>query len=190
MQTMTQCHTVFTPMRTAGSGCAVAGNCAISFPPPVRPKEKGEMMMNVLPTGTLALATFGISLSMSLAADLSGTWLTEGGTATVRLTSCGGAVCGTIIALKQPNDPDTGKPQTDRNNADANLRNRRVIGIQIVLGMKPSGGANRWSGRVYNAEDGETYTGNITMQTPNTLKLEGCVLGGMICKGQTWTRVN
>jgi uncharacterized protein (DUF2147 family) len=56
--------------------------------------------------------------------------------------------------------------------------------------MKPSGGANKWSGKVYNAEDGETYTGNIILQTPNTLKLEGCILGGMICQGQTWTRVN
>jgi uncharacterized protein (DUF2147 family) len=147
------------------------------------------MIMNALRTGTLALVAFGVSLSMSLAADLSGTWLTEGGTATVRLANCGDAVCGTIIALKQPNDPETGKPQTDRNNANAGLRNRPILGLQIVLGMKPSGGA-KWTGKVYNAEDGETYTGNITLQSQNALKLEGCILGGMICQGQTWTRVN
>src|SRR5258708_293088 len=146
--------------------------------------------MTALRTGTLALVTFGMSFSMSLAADISGSWLTEGGTATVRLTSCGDAVCGTIIALKQPNDPETGKPQTDRNNTNASLRNRPVVGMQIVLGMKPSGAPNKWSGRVYNAEDGETYTGNLTLQTPNTLRLEGCILGGLICQGQTWTRVN
>jgi uncharacterized protein (DUF2147 family) len=148
------------------------------------------MIMNALRTGTLALVAFSVSLGVSLAADLNGTWLTEGGTATVRLANCGDAVCGTIIALKQPNDPETGKPQADRNNSDASLRNRPVLGLQIVLGMKPSGGANKWSGKVYNAEDGETYTGNIILQTPNTLKLEGCILGGMICQGQTWTRVN
>jgi uncharacterized protein (DUF2147 family) len=145
--------------------------------------------MNALRTGTLAVVALVVSLSLSLAADLSGTWLTEGGTATVRLANCGDAVCGTIIALKQPNDPETGKPQADRNNADASLRKRPVLGLQIVLGMKPSGAA-KWSGKVYNAEDGETYEGKISLQTPNTLKLEGCILGGMICQGQTWTRVN
>jgi uncharacterized protein (DUF2147 family) len=40
-----------------------------------------------------------------------------------------------------------------------------------------------WSGQIYNAEDGKTYTGNITAQGPNALKLEGGALGGLICKG-------
>ena len=146
--------------------------------------------MNVLRTGTLVLIALAMSLGTSLAADISGTWLTEGGEATVRLASCGDAVCGTIVALKQPNDPDTGKPQADVNNPDPKLRKRGVIGIQIVLGMKPNAAASKWTGKVYNAEDGETYAGNITMRNANSLKLEGCVFGGMICKGQIWTRVN
>ncbi len=53
--------------------------------------------------------------------------------------------------------------------------------------MKP-GGADKWTGQVYNAEDGKTYSGNITAQGANALKLEGCALGGLICKGQSWTR--
>jgi uncharacterized protein (DUF2147 family) len=148
------------------------------------------MINNVLRTVTLVPVAVVMSLGTSLAADLSGTWLTEGGQATVRMASCGDAVCGTIVALKQPNDPDTGKPQTDVNNPDPKLRKRGIIGIQIVLGMKPNGGATKWSGKVYNAEDGETYSGNITMLNATSLKLEGCVFGGLICKGQIWTRVN
>ena len=66
-------------------------------------------------------------------------------------------------------------------------RTRPVIGIQIVFGMKPNG-TDKWNGQVYNAEDGRTYSGNITMQGARTLKLEGCVLGGLICKSQTWTK--
>jgi len=31
-------------------------------------------------------------------------------------------------------------------------------------------------------EDGKTYSGNITMQNARSLKLEGCVLGGLICQ--------
>ena len=119
--------------------------------------------------------------------DLNGTWLTENGRSRVRIADCGGALCGTIVWLKEPNDPDTGKPKTDKNNADAAKRGRPLVGVPIVLGMTPSG-ADKWTGQVYNAEDGKTYSGNITAQGPNALKLEGCALGGLICKGQTWTR--
>ena len=125
----------------------------------------------------------------ALAADPTGTWLTEGGKSRVRVADCGGALCGTIVWLKEPNDPETGKPKTDKNNADAGKRSRPLIGVPIVISMKPNG-SNKWSGQVYNAEDGKTYSGNIVMQGANALKLEGCALGGLICKGQTWTRAN
>ena len=63
------------------------------------------------------------------------------------------------------------------------------MGVTIVIGMKPAG-TDKWSGQVYNAEDGKTYSGSVTMQGANALKLEGCALGGLLCKAQTWSRVN
>ena len=57
-----------------------------------------------------------------------------------------------------------------------------------VLGIKPSGTANKWSGQVYNAEDGKTYSGSLTLQDANTIKIEGCIMGGLLCKAATWTR--
>ena len=125
----------------------------------------------------------------ALAADPTGTWLTQTGTSRIRIADCGGALCGTIIWLKEPNDPDTGKPKTDKNNSDAAKRSRPLIGVQIVLGMKPAG-ADKWTGQVYNAEDGKTYSGNLTYSGGNSLQLQGCALGGLVCKGQTWTKVN
>ena len=125
----------------------------------------------------------------ALAADPAGVWLTQAGNSRIRVADCGGALCGTIVWLKEPNDAETGKPKTDKNNSDASKRSRPLIGVQIVLGMKPAG-EGKWTGQVYNAEDGKTYTGSITMQGPRTLKLEGCVLGGLFCKGQTWTRAS
>ncbi|HLH95413.1 MAG TPA: DUF2147 domain-containing protein [Xanthobacteraceae bacterium] len=143
--------------------------------------------MKLLPTATTAAALLAATLGTSLAADPMGNWRTEDGKATVRIAACGSAICGTIIALKEANDPATGKPKTDKNNADPSLRNRPMIGVPIVLGMTPSGTANKWSGQVYNAEDGKTYSGSLTLQDANTIKLEGCVMG-FICKSSTWTR--
>ena len=70
-----------------------------------------------------------------------------------------------------------------------NKRTRPLIGTAIVLSMKPDGD-KKWSGQVYNAEDGKTYSGNLTEQGPNAVRLNGCALGGLVCKGQDWTRVH
>jgi uncharacterized protein (DUF2147 family) len=129
------------------------------------------------------------SAGTALAADPAGVWLTQGGNSRIRVADCGGALCGTIIWLKEPNDPDTGKPKLDKHNSDASKRTRPLIGVQIVLGMKPAG-ADKWSGQVYNAEDGKTYSGNLTFSGGTSLQLQGCALGGLVCKGQTWTKVN
>lgn len=47
---------------------------------------------------------------------------------------------------------------------------------------------NTWQGEVYNPDDGQRYMGKITLTGPSSLTLEGCVLGGAICKGETWMR--
>ena len=123
----------------------------------------------------------------ALAADPTGTWLTEGGKSRIKIVRCGNALCGTIAWLKEPNDPDTGRPKTDFRNQDAARRGRAMIGIEIVLGMQPSGTSDKWTGEVYNPEDGKTYSGSLTMTGANELSLAGCVLA-VLCKSQTWTR--
>ena len=147
-------------------------------------------MITASRTAAFALVFLGaLAIDAALAADPHGTWLTEGGRSRIRITDCGAALCGSITWLKEPTDPETGHPKTDKQNADASKRNRPLIGVTIVLNMKPAG-ADKWSGEVYNAEDGKIYSGNITMQSANALRLEGCAVGGLLCRGQTWTRVN
>src|SRR5215469_12290827 len=67
------------------------------------------------------------------AADPIGTWYTADKESQVRITNCGGALCGSLVWLKEPNDPATGHPKTDKNNADATKQSRPLIGVQIVL---------------------------------------------------------
>ena len=140
------------------------------------------MIRHLLAAATLLMLTAG----SALAADPAGTWLTQSGDSRIRLADCSGALCGTIVWLKEPNDA-AGKPKTDKNNSDESKRSRPLIGVQIVLGMKPAG-ADKWTGQVYNAEDGKTYSGNLTYAGGDTLTRQGCALGGLVCKGQNWTR--
>lgn len=145
------------------------------------------MALTAIRTGTICLLLAGAAPAPACAADVMGKWLTEEGKATVAISDCGGALCGTIVALKEPNDPDTGQPLTDKRNADPSKRDRPLIGVQVMLGMKPAG-TDLWKGPVYNAEDGKTYSGSLMIQDGNTLKLQGCILGGVICKATLWTR--
>jgi uncharacterized protein (DUF2147 family) len=126
------------------------------------------------------------AVTPAFAADPMGTWYTADNDSQVRITNCGGALCGNLTWLKTPIDPATGQPKLDKNNADASKQSRPLLGVPIVLGMKPSG-PNVWSGDVYNASDGKTYSGSFTMTGDNTADLKGCVMS-FLCKTQTWTR--
>src|SRR5204862_522714 len=102
----------------------------------------------------------------ALAADPSGMWLTQNGASRIKLADCGGAICGTIVWLKEPIDKQTGKPPTDEHNPDPAKRSRPLHGIQVMYGMRPSG-AGKWTGHLYNADDGKTYEGNLVVLGPD-----------------------
>ena len=120
------------------------------------------------------------------AGEPTGVWLTQAGDARVRVSKCGGGICGVIGGLKEPIDPATGKPQVDDKNPNPGLRKRPVIGLSLFSGMQPVA-AGKWSGQIYNADDGSTYASSVSVTGPDTLKVEGCV--GALCGGETWTRV-
>ena len=115
----------------------------------------------------------------------SGIWLTQAGDAKVRVSKCGGGICGVVVWLRTPIDPATGKPAIDDKNPNPSLAKRPVIGLPLFSGMQPSG-RNKWSGQIYNADDGNSYASNISVSEPDTLKVEGCV--GALCGGENWTR--
>jgi uncharacterized protein (DUF2147 family) len=115
-----------------------------------------------------------------------GVWLTEKGDARVKVTKCSDGICGVIVWLKEPTDRATGRPQVDDKNPNPALRTRPVNGLPLFIGMRPSA-SGKWSGQIYNADDGGTYVSHITFASGDALHVEGCV--GVICGGETWTRV-
>lgn len=114
-----------------------------------------------------------------------GVWLTQAGDAKVRVSKCGSGICGVIVWLKDPIDPATRKPQVDDKNPNPALARRPMMGLALFSGMRPTG-PGKWSGQIYNADDGKSYASHIAVSGPETLKVEGCV--GPLCGGETWTR--
>jgi uncharacterized protein (DUF2147 family) len=129
-----------------------------------------------------AILVFGTTPAL---ADPAGLWREKDGD-TIRISRCGGGYCGTIASVNPPNDPETGKRRTDKNNPDAARRNRPLVGVAVLIGMKPNG-AHRWSGRLYDSDRGETLNGHLVEVDAKTIRIEGCVMG--ICGGEELTRV-
>ncbi|WP_439924221.1 DUF2147 domain-containing protein [Nitrobacter sp. JJSN] len=135
-----------------------------------------------------AIAILAATLSVADAqapADPTGIWLTQAGDAKVRVSRCRGGMCGVVVWLRSPIDPATGRPVVDDKNHNPELAKRPMIGLPLFHGMSQSG-PNKWSGTIYNADDGNSYASNISVAGPGALRVEGCV--GALCGGEVWTR--
>lgn len=115
-----------------------------------------------------------------------GIWRMENGKVTVRISDCGGKLCGTIVGLRKPLDKK-GKPKRDKHNPNPALRNRPVIGLAIINGLKPDG-EGKWEGTIYNPDDGNTYSSRARLINPSLMQVKGCV--AFVCKSTSFQKVN
>lgn len=113
-------------------------------------------------------------------ADPIGKWRVGEGTSHVEIAPCGQALCGTIVWLKDRNG-------RDENNPDKALRGRPLLGVEI-LKVEPAG-AGKWTGTIYNARDGQTYTAKLTEKSKKLVRIEGCAPGAKICGEESWRRI-
>lgn len=115
-------------------------------------------------------------------APVVGEWLVADKVARIAVAPCQDvkeAMCGKISWTQTPGGVDDKNP-------DPAKRNQPVVGLQILNTMKPTA-PNRWEGEIYNAENGKTYKASISLENPDVLKVQGCVLG-ILCGGENWTR--
>jgi len=135
-----------------------------------------------------AVAAMGIGAfsGTAMANDATGVWRMENGRVTVKVSPCGGNLCGTVVGLKKPVD-DRGNPRLDKENPNPSLRKRPVIGLTILSNMKPRGEGS-WSGTIYNPDDGNTYSSNMTLQSEDKMRVKGCV-AGVFCRSMNFIRV-
>lgn len=117
----------------------------------------------------LALVIVCLAASPARAGDPTGLWLRPSTGTEILMFRCGGSLCGRIASVKDP-------------------ARRETIGKVIVSGGQQTAD-NVWEGDLFNTEDGSTYSGHLTLQNASTLRLQGCALASVVCKGETWTRV-
>ncbi len=64
-------------------------------------------------------------------------------------------------------------PGKDEKNPDPAKRSRSVLGMEVLINMKPQS-KNLWAGTTYNAEDGLTYTASMWQTDESSLNIKGC----------------
>ena len=122
-----------------------------------------------------AFATVALGAGGAAADPALGTWKTQvddGAYAHIKMTKCGANICGKIERTFN----DTGEFQSEN------------IGKTLVIDMQPDG-SGHYAGKVWRPSNDKVYIGKMDV-TGDSLKLAGCVAGGLLCSKQTWSRLN
>ncbi|WP_164657962.1 DUF2147 domain-containing protein [Tropicibacter sp. Alg240-R139] len=124
-------------------------------------------------------AALGLGLAGTAAADpVAGIWKTEraddGAYLHVGIAPCGSAICGTI--------------DTAFDSAGNMSPEYEHLGKQMIWDMVPDGGGAYSGGKIWAPDSNKTYSSKMSLNG-NSLTVKGCVAGGLICRGQNWTRV-
>ena len=133
---------------------------------------------------TAILLTASIFVTPAMAAGVMGTWQSEvsedGNFIHVEMAPCvsdAALLCGTIIKAANV-DPAKGNSK----------RQAELMG-KVMINDMAADGDNYWDdGTIWAPDDEETYSSKMELRD-DVLEVSGCVLGGLICRGQDWTRV-
>jgi uncharacterized protein (DUF2147 family) len=105
-----------------------------------------------------------------------GLWQNPKATLLVRTRDCGRELCGNIVWAG---------PKAIADAREAGIAT--LVGTELLIGYHPSG-KGRWTGQVYVPDQGRRFYSTIDVESADRLRISGCILGGLICKHQEWTR--
>ena len=124
--------------------------------------------------------------SYASAADPSGIWAKEDGSAKMEVKKCGRGICSKIVWLKNPED-SRGRPLRDARNENTSMRDRPIIGLPLFINMVAIDSSS-WQGSVYNPEEGKVYNDvKVTLASHNQIVLKGCK-AWLLCGEKVWIR--
>ncbi|MEG8048746.1 DUF2147 domain-containing protein [Sphingomonas aurantiaca] len=107
---------------------------------------------------------------------MEGVWHNPKNSVAVKTGACGDKLCGWVVRADdeaQADARDGGTP--------------KLIGTALLREYRPHG-RNTWSGQIFVPDMGRTFGSTLTLLDANTIAVKGCLIGGFLCKTQTWRR--
>ena len=138
----------------------------------------------------VAMATNLSAQTKAKADDIIGNWKNGEGTGIVKIyKTTSGHYAGKIVWLKEPIDPETGKPKLDKRNPDESLRTVPTLGLVNLKGFTFNEEEQEWqNGSVYDPKVGKEYSCKMKLQDANTLDVRGYIGVSMFGRTDVWTR--
>jgi len=126
----------------------------------------------------VALAIPAIASAQPVVNESEGLWINPHDSVVVRTSSCAAKLCGWIVWANAEALADARESGV-----------RQLIGTELLQDYHPTN-AHSWSGTVFVPDLGRNISSQINQLSSNELKIKGCILGGLICKSQLWTRID
>lgn len=145
------------------------------------------MRLPILATGLVLSVIASAAQAQQKVAAPTGLWLTENKRSVVELYQCKKGeplLCGKIAWIIE------GGMQHDTKNPDASKHSRPMCGLTILSGLKMDTPTYWTGGKVYKADEGDTYDASMTILGDNKVEMRGYMGISMFGKSQTWTRVS
>lgn len=128
-----------------------------------------------------------MSIAAASAQDVIGKWKLEDGSAIVEVYQSGNIYNGKIVWLKNPTEAD-GSPAVDSNNPDKSLRTRKILGLNMLHGLKKDGDKYA-GGKIYDPGNGKTYNCSMKVEG-DILRVRGSLdAKGLLGRTMDWFRV-
>jgi uncharacterized protein (DUF2147 family) len=108
---------------------------------------------------------------------IEGQWTNYKKSVVVQVERCGTAYCGTVIEASEKAKAKARKGGTPS-----------LVGTQILTGLKPIGDG-KFRGRAFVPKRNIHATATVRQLSADVMQVSGCVLGGLICDNEKWTRV-
>jgi uncharacterized protein (DUF2147 family) len=124
-----------------------------------------------------ALLTMAALAAGNNAEPVEGLWLHPEKSVIIHLAPCGPAICGTVTWAN-----DTAK-KAARKGIDP------LVGARLLTNLRPRSNG-QWRGRLFVPDLNVRVNGKITPINSNKLRVSGCLIGGMLCGSQVWTRTD
>lgn len=122
-----------------------------------------------LSLGAAVLAASITAPAVAAGPDPMGVWMRDDGNARVRMAPCGEDICATNLWIR---DTSGGED----------------VGDKLIMSVTPKG-TDTLAGKAYDPKRNLTYSMEIKV-SPSSLDTRGCVIGGLVCRNVSWSRVD
>ena len=116
-----------------------------------------------------------------------GKWLNASGEGQILVYKTGNTYAGKLIWLKEVNNRD-GQIKRDEKNPKSALKNRPLLGIQLLQNFVYQKDGVWEEGSIYDPKTGKTYSCTISMISSDKLSVRGYVGISLLGRTETWQR--